>query len=217
MTQLAQTDLPTPLRLYDQTQAPNPMRVNMFLAEKGVEIERVQINLLANDHKKPDYLEKVGAPVCPALELSDGSVLTETQAICRYIEALHPEPNLMGRDALETARIEMWQRRVEFGLFAAVAHCFRHTHPAMTVLEDQVAEWGEVNRGRIGKQLEMLDKALEGRDYLVSNRFTNADITAFIATGFQRIIKQEIPEELGHLRAWRDRIKTRPSVAALKG
>ena len=208
--------LPAPVKLYDQSRAPNPMRVNLFLAEKGLDLAREQVDLIAGQHKTPDYLDKVGAPVCPALELSDGSVLTETQAICRYIEALHPEPNLMGRDALETARIEMWQRRVEFGLFAAVGSCFRHTNPAMAVLEDQVADWGEVNRARIDGHLETLDNQLAGREFLAADRFTIADITAFIATGFQRIIKHEIPAGLDHLTAWRERIKQRPSVASIR-
>ncbi|MEM7505374.1 MAG: glutathione S-transferase [Pseudomonadota bacterium] len=208
--------LPKPVKLYDQTRAPNPMRVNMFMAEKGIDLPREQIDLMAGDHKQPAYVAKTGAPVCPALELSDGTVLTETQAICRYLEALHPEPNLMGRNGLELAQIEMWQRRAEFGIFAAVGQCFRHTNPAMAVMEDQIAEWGEVNRGRINGHLEALDRRLEGREFLAVDRFTVADITAFLATGFQRIIKHDAPAGLGNLAAWRDRIKQRPSMAAIR-
>ncbi|MBY8975297.1 glutathione S-transferase [Rhodobacteraceae bacterium NNCM2] len=208
--------LPTPVRLFDQPRAPNPMRLNLFLAEKGVDIPRENINLMENEHKTPEYLAKVGAPVCPALELSDGTVLTETQAIARYIEALHPEPNMLGHDPFEMAVIEMWQRRVEFGLFAAVGSCFRHTNRHLAVLEDQVPEWGEINRGRINGHLEMLDKRLEGREWLAADRMTNADITAYLATGFTRIIKHEIPEGLENLAAWRARIDARPSAAAIR-
>ncbi|MEL6478434.1 MAG: glutathione S-transferase [Pseudomonadota bacterium] len=208
--------LPQPTRLYDQPRAPNPMRVNLFLAEKGLEIPREMVDLMAGQHKETAYLSKIGATVCPALELEDGTVLTETQAICRYLEALAPEPNLMGRNPLEMAEIEMWQRRVEFGLFAAVGQCFRHTNPAMSVMEDQVPAWGEVNRGRIDGHLRALEARLEGRAYLAADRFTIADITAFIASGFQRIIKHPIPEDLVHLAAWRDRIKARPSAAAIR-
>lgn len=208
--------LPQPAKLYDQARAPNPMRVNMFLAEKGIDLPREQVDLMAGAHKAPAYLAKTGAPVCPALELSDGTVLTETQAICRYLEALHPEPNMMGRDALEIAEIEMWQRRVEFGIFAAVGQCFRHTNPAMAVMEDQVKAWGEVNRARIDGHLEALDRRLAGREFLATDRFTVADITAFLATGFQRIVKHEMPAGLDHLAAWRDRIKQRPSMAAIR-
>lgn len=208
--------LPTPTLLYDQTRAPNPMRVNLFLSEKGIDIPRQQIDLMASDHKTPEYLAAVGAPVCPALVLSDGTVLTETQAICRYVEGLHPEPNMMGRDALEMAEIEMWQRRAEFGLFAAVGQCFRHTNPAMAVMEDQVPDWGEVNRGRIDSHLEALDERLAGREFLVADRFTIADITAFLASTFQRIIKHPVPAGMDNLTAWQDRIKQRPSMAALR-
>ena len=208
--------LAKPVKLYDQARAPNPMRVNMFLAEKGVDLPRQQVDLMAGEHKGEAYLSVVGAPVCPALELEDGTVLTETQAICRYIEALHPEPNMMGRTGAELAEIEMWQRRAEFGLFAAVGFCFRHTNPAMAALEDQVPAWGEVNRGRIDGHLEALNARLDGRMFLAADRFTIADITAFLATGFQRIIKHETPQGLTHLAAWRDRIKERPSTAAIR-
>lgn len=208
--------LPQPSLLYDQPRAPNPMRVNLFMAEKGIDIPREPVDLIANQHKTPAYLEKVGAPICPALVLDDGTVLTETQAICRYLEALYHEPNLMGATPLEIARIEMWQRRAEFGLFAAVGQCFRHTNPAMAGMEEQVLAWGEVNRGRIDGHLAALDAQLKGREFLVADRFTIADITAFIASGFQRIIKHPIPEELTDLLAWRQRIEARPSIAAIR-
>lgn len=208
--------LPTLIKLYDQPRAPNPMRLNVFLAEKGIDVPREVVNLMESQHKTPEYLAAVGAPICPAMVLSDGTVLTETQAICRYVEALYPDPNLMGHDPLEMAQIEMWQRRVEFGLWASVGACFRHTNPAMGVLEDQVPDWGEVNRGRINGHLETLDRRLEGRDWLAADRFTIADITGFLATGLNRIIKHEVPETLTNLAAWRARIKQRPSMAAIR-
>ncbi|MEM1275524.1 MAG: glutathione S-transferase [Pseudomonadota bacterium] len=207
--------LPTPVLLYDQPRAPNPMRLNLFLAEKAVEIPRQVVDLMANEHKTPEYLAKVGQAICPALELSDGSVLTETVVIARYIEALYPDPNMFGTTAREAAEIEMWQRRVEFGLWAAAGQCFRHTNPHLSVLEDQVPEWGEINRGRIEGQLRMLDAHLAGREYLVADRMTIADVTGFVATGFTRIIKYEIPEGLDHLTAWRARMAARPSAAVL--
>ncbi len=209
--------LPEPVLLYDQPRAPNPMRLNLFLAEKGVEIPKRSINLLEGEHKTPEYLEKTGIPQCPALELSDGTVLTETLAIARYIEALSPEPNMFGHDPLEAAMIEMWQRRIEFGLFASVGICFRHTNPRLAVMEDQVPEWGEINRGRIQTHLERLDRQLEGRDWLAADRMTMADVTGYVATGFTRIIKYEMPPGLDNLAAWRARIAARPSVAAIGG
>jgi glutathione S-transferase len=144
--------LPQPVRLYDQPRAPNPRRVNIFLAEKGLDCVRVNIDLIAGEHKQPEYLAKVGVPQVPALELDDGTVLVETVAICRYFEALQPEPNMMGRDVMEQITIEKWQRQIEFRMFATVAACFRHTNPHLAVLEDQCADWGEVAHAVVSQQ-----------------------------------------------------------------
>ena len=205
--------LPEPVRLYDQPRAPNPRRVNIFLAEKGIEIPRESVDLMAGAHREAGFLGKVGAAQVPALELSDGTVLTETQAICRYLEALHPEPDLMGRDALEAAMIEMWQRRVEFGLFHTVAACFRHTNPRMAVLETQIPDYGTEMRGRIAGHLEALDARLEGRDWIAADRLTVADITAFVGVDFLRIIRYPLPEELTRLARWLEAMRARPSTA----
>jgi glutathione S-transferase len=205
--------LPQPVRLYDQPRAPNPRRVNIFLAEKGGEIERVNVDLMAGAHKQADYLAKVGVPQVPALELDDGTVLTESVAICRYFEALQPEPNMMGRDVMEQITIEKWQRLVEFRLFATVAACFRHTNPHLAVLEDQCADWGEVNRGRIDARLGEIDRRLEGRDWIAADRLTIADITALVAVDFLRVIKHPIPENYTNLSTWVERMRARPSTA----
>ncbi len=205
--------LPQPVRLYDQPRAPNPRRVNIFLAEKGIEIERVDVNLMAGDHKQPDYLAKIGVPQVPALELDDGTIVTESVAICRYFEALQPEPNMMGRDVMEQIVIEKWQRLVEFRLFATVAACFRHTNPHLAVLEDQCADWGEVNRGRLDGRLGEIDRRLEGRDWIAADRLTIADITALVAVEFLRVIKHPIPESYPNLLAWLERMRARPSTA----
>ncbi|MEM7499041.1 MAG: glutathione S-transferase N-terminal domain-containing protein [Pseudomonadota bacterium] len=207
--------LPGPVLLYTQMQAPNPQRVAMFLAEKGLEIPTENVDLLKGEQKTEAYRAAVGAAVVPALRLENGTVLTETPAICRYLEALCPEPNLMGRDPLEIAEIEMWQRRVELGLFTAVAQCFRHTNPRLAVMEEQVAEWGEVNRGRIDGHLRALDERLAGRDWLAADRMTIADLTAYLATGFQRIIKHPMPEGLEALAAWRARMADTAAGAAI--
>ncbi|MCH8167543.1 MAG: glutathione S-transferase family protein [Proteobacteria bacterium] len=205
--------LPQPVRLYDQPRAPNPRRVNIFLAEKGVEIERVNIDLMAGEHKQPDYLAKIGVPQVPALELDDGAIVTESVAICRYFEALRPEPNMMGRDVMEQVIIENWQRLVEFRLFATVAACFRHTNPHLAVLEDQCPDWGEVNRGRLDARLGELDRRLEGRDWIAADRLTIADITALVAVEFLRVIKHPIPEGDTNLLAWVERMRARPSTS----
>ena len=205
--------LPQPVRLYDQPRAPNPRRVNIFLAEKGVEIERVNVDLMAGEHKEPDYLAKIGVAQVPALELDDGTIVTESVAICRYFEALQPEPNMMGRDVMEQVIIEKWQRLVEFRLFATVAGCFRHTNPHLAVLEDQCPDWGEVNRGRLDARLGELDRRLEGRDWIAADRLTIADITALVAVEFLRIIKHPIPEDQTNLLGWVERMSARPSTA----
>lgn len=204
--------LPKPVLLFDQPRAPNPMRLNLFLAEKGIEIPRQTVDLMAGEHKSQAYLARVGAPIVPALELSDGTVLTETPAIARYLEALDPDPNLLGRDPLETATIEMWQRRVEFGLFSAVGHCFRHTNRHMGVLEEQCPEWGEINRQRIDGHLATLDARLSGRDWLAADRPSLADVTAWVAVNFRRVIKHPMPEGLDALGAWIERMRARPAV-----
>ena len=205
--------LPQPVRLYDQRRAPNPRRVNIFLAEKGVEIERIDIDLIAGEHKQPDDLAKIGVPQVPALELDDGTIVTESVAICRYFEALRPEPNMMGREVMERVFIENWQRLVEFRLFATVAACFRHTNPHLAVLEDLCADWGEVNRGRLDARLGELDRRLEGRDWIAADRLTIADITALVAVEFLRVIKHPIPAGDTNLLAWVERMRARPSTS----
>jgi glutathione S-transferase len=206
--------LAQPVRLFDQPRAPNPRRVNIFLAEKGIEIPRVAVNLIDGEHKQAAYLDRTGVPQVPALELDDGTVLVESVAICRYLEALRPEPNMMGRDAMEQVTIEMWQRLVEFRLFATVAACFRHTNPHLAVLEDQCADWGEVNRGRLHARLGELDRRLDGRDWIAADRPTIADITALVAVDFLRVIKYVLPEEYANLWAWHARMQARPSAKA---
>jgi glutathione S-transferase len=205
--------LPQPVRLYEQPRAPNPRRVNIFLAEKGIEIERVNVDLMAGEHKQPDYLARIGVAQVPALELEDGTIVTESVAICRYFEALQPEPNMMGRDVMEQVVIENWQRLVEFRLFATVASCFRHTNPHLAVLEDQCPDWGEVNRDRLDGRLGELDRRLDGRDWIAADRLTIADITALVAVQFLRVIKHPIPEGQTNLRAWVERMSARPSAA----
>ena len=205
--------LPEPVRLYTQPRAPNPRRVDIFLAEKGLEIPRTDVNLMEGEHKTDEYLAKIGAPQVPALELSDGTVIAESVAICRYLEALRPEPNMLGEGIMEQVEIEMWQRLVEFRLFLTVAACFRHTNPHLAVLEDQCPDWGEVNRGRLHARLGELDGRLATRDWIAAGRLTIADITAVVAVDFLRVIKYDVPEEFSSLRAWHARMKERPSTA----
>ncbi len=206
--------LSKPVRLYETFRAPNPRRVAIFLAEKALDIPREEVDIMAGQHREEPYVAFAGAPHVPALELDDGTVLTETIAICRYLEALWPEPNLMGRDPREAAEIEMWQRRMEFGLFNVIAQHVRHAVPAMAALEDQCAEWGAATRGRIDRALEELDRRLRGRSFIAINRYSVADITAQVAIDFLRVPRIEVPEELEALQTWIRRVKSRPSAMA---
>jgi glutathione S-transferase len=201
------------MKLFDGGRAPNPRRVTIFLAEKGVEIETVPVDMGALGHKGEEVTRRNPLQRLPVLELDDGTVLTESIAICRYIEGLHPEPNLFGRDNLEQATIEMWNRRMEHNLMAAVTAVFRHTHPAMKDWEvPQVPEWGESNRGRAIDFLRFLDGELAGREYIAGDRFTVADITAMVSVSFMKPAKIEVPAELANFRRWHDAVSARPSV-----
>lgn len=203
------------MRLYDSEFAPNPRRVRVFLAEKGLEIERIVLDIGAQDHKSETYASVNPFQQVPALELDDGTILTESIAICRYLEELHPDPNLFGRTTLERALVEMWNRRLELIFFAQVAHTFRHAHPAMAELEvPQIPEWSAANRDRLMKTLHILDKELTGRDFIIGDRFTVADITGYCALLFLKPARVEIPETCPNISAWFERLKQRPGADA---
>lgn len=205
----------TTMKFYDTPGAPNPRRVRMFMAEKGISLPSVTIDLGKRENKSPEYTAINPRQRTPALELDDGTIITESMAICRYIEALHPEPNLFGRSAVEIGTIEMWARRLEIHFLMTVAAAFRHLHPAMAEMEvPQIKEWGEVNKARIVDELAVLDRHLEGRDFIACDRFTVADITALVAVDFIRPTRVPVPEELVHLARWRAAVSARESAKA---
>ncbi|RTL87773.1 MAG: glutathione S-transferase [Hyphomicrobiales bacterium] len=201
--------------LYDTPRAPNPRRVRMFLAEKGVPVPIREIDLMALEHKGDDYARINPLMRVPALVLDDGAVLTESVSICRYIETLYPEPNLFGRDGREAAFVDMWQRRMEFELFMPVAHAFRHSHPRLAALEQpQFPEFAEAQRARAVGSMRWLDGELAERRHVAGEAFTIADITAFVALELTPLARLDIPEELAHLARWRADVGARPSAAA---
>ena len=203
------------MRLIETAPAPNPRRVRIFLAEKGIEIPTDQVDLGALEHKNPDFVSYNPMQRVPVLILDDGSTLSETVAICRYFEETQPEPALMGVDARDKAHVEMWQRRMELEFLYPVMHLFRHTHPHMAKLEvPQVAEWGESNRPRILKMLEFLDGELADREFIAGDKYTIADITALVAIDFMKPAKVERPENLANLARWYDAVSSRPSAKA---
>jgi glutathione S-transferase len=203
------------VKLYDGGRAPNPRRTRIFLAEKGINIPIEPVDLGALEHMKAEFAQINPLRRLPALVLDDGTVLTESVAICRYFEALQPEPALFGRGPLESARVEMWNRRLELNLLFAVAHVFRHTHPAMKAMEvPQVPAWAEANKPRILEFLAVVNRQLEGRRFITGDAFTIADITGMVAVDFMKPAKLSVPEELAQVRRWHAELSARPSAQA---
>jgi glutathione S-transferase len=203
------------MRLYDAGRAPNPRRVRVFLAEKGVSVPLVPVDLGRLEHKTPAFVAVNPLQRTPALELDDGTVITESIAICRYFEELHPEPPLFGTGALERALVEMWQRRLEFGLLSTVASVFRHLHPAMADMEvPQVAAWGEANKPRVIEFLRVLEDHLKDRPFVCGERFTVADITGLIGLDFMKPAKLSVPDAMTNVRRWHAALSARPSAQA---
>ena len=203
------------MKLYDGGRAPNPRRVRVFLAEKGVDVTLVPVDLGALEHKSESFTELNPYQQLPVMELDDGTRISESVAICRYIEETHPEPPLFGVNAVDRALVEMWQRRVEICLFLRVAAVFRHQHPAMKDMEvPQVPDWGEANRPKVQEQFRFLNDELATRPFIAGERFTIADITCMIALDFCKPAKIDIPEELSHLHRWYDDVRARPSAGA---
>lgn len=204
------------MKLYTSHRAPNPRRVRWVMAEKGIEdVERVEIDILTGEHKTPEYRSRVGVPHVPALELDDGTTISESVAICRYLEALYPEPNLFGVDAREQAVIEMWTRRCEFYLANPIMLSVRHSHPALAALEaTQMPQLADYNRVAAEKFMKTLDRRLADHAFIASDRFTIADIVAVVGLDFARLIKYRPPEEFSHLARWLETCRARPGAVA---
>jgi glutathione S-transferase len=203
------------MKLYDGGRAPNPRRVRIFLAEKAIKVPIEQVDLGKLEQRTDTYTAINPMQRVPSLVLDDGTAIAESIAICRYFEALQPDPPLFGRGPLASALVEMWNRRVEFHLFLPVASVFQHQHPAMKIMVDpQVPEWGEANRPRIVEFLEFLDGELKGRAYIAGADYTVADITALVAVDFMRVSRLAVPETLVNVRRWHQAVGARPSAAA---
>jgi glutathione S-transferase len=203
------------LKLYDGGRAPNPRRVRVFLAEKGIEVPLVPVDMGAMEHKGDAVAQRNPLQRLPVLELDDGTILTESVAICRYFEELHPEPALFGRGALGKAKVEMWQRRMELNLLSCVAQAFRHIHPAMKEWEiPQIPEWGEANKPKVLEFLRILDIELSDRAFAAGDEFSIADITGMIAIDFMKPARITVPEELTNVVRWYQALSARPSAKA---
>jgi glutathione S-transferase len=206
------------MKLYVSPRAPNPRRVQMFIAEKGITgIQEVVVEIGKDEHRSSNYRAKSPLAKVPVLELDDGRYLGETRAICSYLEGLYPEPNLMGESFEERAFIEMADRRMELYLFGTIANCIRHTHPGLAPLEQpQFPDFGHSQGQKVREVARWLDGELADQPFVAGERFTIADITAFCAIEFARGLMKFKPgaEGMAHLQDWRDRIAERPSAKA---
>jgi len=203
------------MKLYDGGRAPNPRRVRVFLAEKGITVPLEAVDLGNLQQKSAEFRRINPIQRVPVLELDDGTLIAESIAICRYFEALHPEPALFGRGATEIAHIEMWNRRLELHFLFPVSHVFRNTHPAMKELEvPQVPAWAEANKPRIAEFLRVLDDELENKPFVAGDRYSVADITGLIAVDFMKPARLAVPEECANVRRWHAEVSARPSARA---
>ena len=194
--------------------APNPRRVRIFAAEKGIELSSKEVSIPKREQKAPDYVAKNPRGQTPILELDDGTVIAESVAIMRYLEAEQPDPPLFGTTAREIAEIEMWNRRVEMILMPAIAAVWVHTHPFTAALPGRNAEWGESNRPRVVEGMRFFDESLEGREYLAGSAFSAADILLLTTVDFAKFIGLDMPSECANLLRWHERVSARPSASA---
>ena len=209
------------MKLYDCQMAPNPRRVRVFLAEKGVDIPKTEVSIIEGENLKPEYLAVNPRGLLPTLELDDGNRIDETIAICRYIEETQPEPNLMGRDALEKAQIESWQRRMEFDGLNPTGEMFRNSfdpfkNRGLPGLENVQAIPELAARGKAGVErfYERLEQRLSQSTYIAGDRYTVADITALCVVDFASFAKMGIPEANTNTKRWHADVSARPSAKA---
>jgi glutathione S-transferase len=203
------------MKLYDGGRAPNPRRVRVFLAEKGIEVPLVPVDMGALGHRSKEVASRNPLKRLPVLELDDGTIITESVAICRYFEELHPEPALFGKGALGKAMVEMWQRRMELNFMFCVAQAFRHIHPAMKDWEvPQIPEWGEANKPRALEFLALLDRELAEREFAAGDEYSIADITGLIGVDFMKPARIAMPTEFTNVIRWHEALSARPSAGA---
>ena len=195
--------------------APNPRRVRIFAAEKGLELPTEVISIVAREQKSPEFLAINPRGQTPALKLDDGTVLTESIAICRYLEALDPQPALFGTSPEEVGAVEMWIRRVEFLVMEPLGKVWVHTHPFTAKLPMQrFTEYGESNRPRVLDGYAICDEALAAAPFLAGQDFTMADIALFTTVEFASFVGIAMPDDMSNLRDWHSRVSSRPSASA---
>jgi len=195
--------------------APNPRRVKIFMAEKGMDITYERVDLGKQEQKKEGLTKLNPLQRVPVLILDDGTVISESIAICRYFEEVQPEPNLMGQGAAGAALVEMWQRRMELNFLFHVAQTFRHSPPAMKEMEvPQVPSWGEANPPHALRMISLLDAELASRPFIAGSDFSVADITALVATDFMKVARIDRPDNVPNFDRWHTDVSSRPSASA---
>lgn len=203
------------MKLYDGGKAPNPRRVRVFLAEKNIEVPLIPVDMGAMGHRAEEIAKRNPLLRLPVLELDDGTIITESIAICRYFEEITPQPPLFGVGALGRARVEEWQRRLELNLMKSVAQVFRHLHPAMQEWEKpQISAWGEANKSKVLDFLAFFDRELSGREFAAGDDYSIADITGMISIDFMKPARLTVPEEFSNVRRWHAALAARPSAGA---
>lgn len=202
------------MKIYDLKAGMNPRRVRIFLAEKGLSIPIVAVDMTKGENRTPEFLAKNPLGTMPVLELDDGTLIAESMAICRYLDELHPEPNLLGSTALERAMIEMWNRRVELELLKPLSDQFRHLSPFWAGRVEQIPVWGEAARKRAFETMAWLDRELATRNFIAGDRYTVADITAQCALLLGKNTGAPIPPDLVNLSRWFAEVSQRPTARA---
>lgn len=202
------------MKIYDTKTAPSPRRVRIFLAEKNIPMNYVQVDLQKGENISPDMRAKNPVGKIPVLELDDGTCISESASICLFFEELYPEINMLGKTPLEKASIDMWHRQVELYFFGQVGMCFQHTTGYFKDRMTPVKEYGEVAGKNAINFLNVLEKRLASSEYIAANRFTIADITAMCAVDFARVVSIKISDKQPNLQRWYAAVSSRPSAKA---
>ncbi len=202
------------MKIYQSHNAPNPRRVRIFLAEKGIQVPYEEVDIVKAMNRGDDFRRKNPLGTVPVLELDDGACISESVAICRYFEELHPQPPLFGADAKQRAMVEMWNRRMEFNILQPIADTFRQRHDFFKGRIRQLPEYAEVQRLNAEDGLAWLDRELGAQRFIAGDQFSIADITAVVAIDFGRVSKISIKPDQTNLARWHAEISARPSAKA---
>ena len=204
------------MKLYSANMpAPNPRRVRIFAAEKGISLPEIMLSLPAREHKSADHLGRNSLGQVPVLELDDGTTICETIAICRYLDELHPDPPLFGGNAKERATVDMWTRRIDIQIGEPTKMFWRHAHPATAALIEQHMAFGESNRAVLARAMQWLDIELtDRRSFLTGDSFTIADIAALTVIDFAALIGLDPMADKPAVSDWHARVSSRPSTSS---